>query len=116
MKAPLGWAAVAAILSSATTYTGCHLAERMRPTRDGSLAGSVLRHVSRAVESYRVEHGAYPESLEGIAVEQANDDFSNALLRHVIYRRTDKGFVAFVGLRSVGYIDAEGAPHFDYVR
>jgi len=32
------------------------------------------------------------------------------------YRRTENGFVAFVGIRGVGYVDSEGLVRYDLVR
>ena len=89
---------------------------RMTRVQESSLVGTVLQNVSRAVQAYQLENGAYPESLEGIAVEHASDDLSQAFLRHVIYRRTEDGFVAFVGIRGVGYVGSQGAIRYDLVR
>lgn len=92
------------------------MAARVNRAQEGSLAGSVLQNVSRAANIYRNNNGKYPESMEGIAVEHTSDDLSKAFLRHVIYRRTENGFVAFVGIRSVSYVDSEGVVRFDLVR
>ncbi|MEP6670929.1 MAG: hypothetical protein ABJF10_17350 [Chthoniobacter sp.] len=116
MRTIIAWAAVAAILSSSITFIGCRIEARVRHTQESSLAATILQNVSRAAKLYQLEKGTYPESLDHVTVEHTSDDLSKAFLRHVIYRRTEDGFVAFVGLRGVGYTDSSGAIFHDFVQ
>ncbi len=116
MKVHIGWVIVAAGLSFGITFIGCRLGERVTRSQDGSMAGQTLVNLSRALESHKTPEGAYPESLDGISVANTGGDYSAEFLRHVIYRRTDDGFVAFVGLPGVAYIDSHKTCLYEFVR
>ena len=116
MKVHISWVIVAAVISCGVTFIGCRLGGHVTRLQDGSMAGQTLVNLSRALESRKTPEGAYPESLDGISVENTGGDYSKAFLRHVIYRRTDDGFVAFVGLPGVAYIDSRKTCLQEFVR
>jgi len=70
-----------------------------------STAGQTLQDLGRSLLQYQVEHGQYPESISNLSVKPSSGEFSKELLKRVIYYRTAKGYVAFLGLPQVSYVD-----------
>ena len=73
-------------------------------TQHLSSAGQTLADLSRALEAQKEQTGRYPASIAGLNVPGNDGDFSAEVLRNVIYHRTEAGFIAFVGVPSVAYI------------
>jgi hypothetical protein len=98
----------AILLSLGTAFIGYSAGKiggRITHVQDGSLAGQTLTNVARALAIHRDSEGSYPESLDGITVQPEGGKHSELFLRHVIYRRTERGYLAFVGVRGVAYIE-----------
>lgn len=78
----------------------------------GSKAGQTLTDLSRALELEKERTGAYPDSITGLLVS-GGGDFSEDMLRRVVYRKTTNGYVAFVGAPHVVYIEPGKSAHFE---
>ena len=114
MKISILWAMIIAL---GAAYAGFSFGQRWTPLQLTSQAGQTLTDVSRALLEVKLSKGEYPPSLEGIPLppDQAGD-FSAEIWRHVIYRRTENGYIAFVGIRSVAYIEPDKACNFKFLK
>ena len=77
-----------------------------------SIAGQTLADLSRAIELEKGSKGVYPDSISGLTVMSDGGDFSEDVLRRVTYVKTANGFIAFVGLPRVAYIQPGNGVHF----
>jgi hypothetical protein len=83
-----------------------------RRNQVGSLTGQTLTDLSRALEIEKERTGAYPDSITRLPVS-GGGDFSEAILRRVVYRKTTNGYIAFVGAPHVVYIEPDKSAHFE---
>ena len=88
------------------------LLESQRETGLGSMAGQTLVDLSRALEIEKTQSGAYPESIGGLTVLSDSAEFSQSVLRRVIYRKTTDGYVAFVGAPQAVYVEPGKSAQF----
>ena len=95
---------VVAIIAGLAGAGIAHVRSSVKATRHSSLAGQTLVDLSRALESEKEKTGRYPDSIIELKVHDSGGDFSLEILKDVIYYKTEKGFVAFVGRPNVAYI------------
>ena len=105
MKTNLGFLVVAAVAGGLLGFGVDKILASQRRMGLGSVAGQTLTDLSRALELEKERAGAYPESISGLQVISGGGDFSQAVLRRVVYRKTTDGYVAFVGSPDVVYIE-----------
>ncbi|MEY4482611.1 MAG: hypothetical protein RL693_63 [Verrucomicrobiota bacterium] len=112
MKIHIGWLLLIVV---ASTLAGA-LIEKFIVYNDGmgqsSIACQTLADLSRTLSSEKEEKGRYPDSIAGLSVSSEHGDFSGDVLRRVMYFRTEDGFVAFVGLPHVVYIQPGTSSQF----
>jgi len=113
MKTNLGILVLAAVIGGLLGF-GLEkaMASRQR-IQLASAAGQTLADLSRALEIEKQRSGAYPDSISSLPVLSDSGEFSQALLRQVVYRKTTDGYVAFVGTPRVAYIDTGKSVQFE---
>jgi hypothetical protein len=107
MKTNLGFLVIAAVAGGLLGFGVEKILASQRRMGSGSIAGQTLTDLSRALESEKERSGAYPESISGLEVLSDSGEFSPAVLRRVVYRKTTNGYVAFVGSPDVVYIEPD---------
>lgn len=75
-----------------------------RQNRWVSAAGQTLQDLSRALESHRLEHGAYPESLTALRVGSESPDFVPGLVEQVLYLPSEAGYAAILGAPAFSHV------------
>lgn len=83
-----------------------------RRMSSGSVAGKTLAGLYLALELEKQRAGAFPEAISGLQVS-GGPEFSQSMLQQVVYRKTTKGYVAFIGHPHVVYIEHDMGPHFE---
>ena len=80
---------------------------------DSSLVGSTLSALYQAAEAYRDDTGQYPDSIDLMEVTSSSPEFSLDLLGQVHYFKTNTGFVAFIGIPRVGFVESQRTIQFE---
>ena len=78
-----------------------------------SVSAQTIKDFAVAVLEYRERTGNYPRERSELTAPSKGGDFSAERWEQIQYFRTNDGFVAFLGLSRVVWIDAEGYVRFE---